>query len=470
VITDALLPFQHFSGSYLALLLTAVTCAYVGVYVICKRVVFLGVALAEVSAAGVGFAFFTLAYLPHVHVAHEGPTLFELWHDYGPVLLAGVFAVGAVFFISWSRLSQRVSREALIGVAHDVLFVHTRHLRLLCGLAVFVLGVHVVFRRPIVLVAYDPEMAGSLGFRVGLWETLLFLTIGLTIAVTTWVGGVMLSFALLIVPAYAALLVSNRFGRTLALSVLLAVGAVGVGLWAAVRLDYPTPPTVTVALLVPLTVAAAERWTRLRGLTWAVALPGLLLGLAGLVVAGANHAGHPLLDPAAVVRPRPRASSPPDHVHPPHHDVSELIEPSARATAARELGRSKEPGARQVLEELLGDPSPQVQAAALDALGNLGDRAGADAIAEHVRDFTPDLELEAARSLHELGDRRSVGLWIHIMGDETAPLFVRDEAATDLRAAAGQSLGYDALAAVKAPANQRALEAWRRWYASRAGQ
>ncbi|MHC4393198.1 MAG: HEAT repeat domain-containing protein, partial [Planctomycetota bacterium] len=116
------------------------------------------------------------------------------------------------------------------------------------------------------------------------------------------------------------------------------------------------------------------------------------------------------------------------------------------------------------------DPSPQVQAAALDALGNLGDRAGADAIAEHVRDFTPDLELEAARSLHELGDRRSVGLWIHIMGDETAPLFVRDEAATDLRAAAGQSLGYDALAAVKAPANQRALEAWRRWYASRAGQ
>ncbi|MHC4391073.1 MAG: iron chelate uptake ABC transporter family permease subunit, partial [Planctomycetota bacterium] len=419
MITDALLPFQHFSGSYLALLLTAVTCAYVGVYVICKRVVFLGVALAEVSAAGVGFAFFTLAYLPHVHVAHEGPTLFELWHDYGPVLLAGVFAVGAVFFISWSRLSQRVSREALIGVAHalaggmalvlvwksaegleqlrhllggDVLFVHTRHLRLLCGLAVFVLGVHVVFRRPIVLVAYDPEMAGSLGFRVGLWETLLFLTIGLTIAVTTWVGGVMLSFALLIVPAYAALLVSNRFGRTLALSVLLAVGAVGVGLWAAVRLDYPTPPTVTVALLVPLTVAAAERWTRLRGLTWAVALPGLLLGLAGLVVAGANHAGHPLLDPAAVVRPRPRASSPPDHVHPPHHDVSELIEPSARATAARELGRSKEPGARQVLEELLGDPSPQVQAAALDALGNLGDRAGADAIAEHVRDFTPDLE------------------------------------------------------------------------------
>ena len=60
---DLLFHYQYFAANVLVLAMVAVLWSYLGVYVVCKRIVFVGVALAEISAMGIGFAFFVAGWL-----------------------------------------------------------------------------------------------------------------------------------------------------------------------------------------------------------------------------------------------------------------------------------------------------------------------------------------------------------------------------------------------------------------------
>ncbi|GIW70881.1 MAG: hypothetical protein KatS3mg102_0423 [Planctomycetota bacterium] len=439
-------------------------------------------ALAEVSAFGIGLAFLSFGL-----VGQQGP-LALWWHRWGPLVCAGGLAVATVLLVGARAAEQWVSREGLIGVGYalagglalllvwksaegleelrhllhgDVLLVEPWHLRLLVGTAAGVLGLMALCRRQLLFAAYDPEMAASLGLRAGWWLRVLFLLMGLSIALSTWIGGAVLAFALLVVPPFAALLVCERFYPAVALSVAIALGASAVGLVLAVRLDYPIPQAVVAALLVPLGAAVLERTAGPRRLVWAAVVPGLVLSLAGLAVAGLGRAGRAPLGPAAHRMPPAVSPSPAEpHAHPPHaHRAHQLPAASEHAPAQRQP--------LPLLLELLEHPEPRVRAAALQALAELGEPAAAAAILERAPHEPADLRVLAARTLVRLGERRGLELLIELLAAPEVPPLVREDAAAALRELAGRDFGYDPLASPDAPANREAIAAWRRWYQAR---
>jgi zinc transport system permease protein len=242
----------------LAGLIVTGVCGYVGVYVVLKRIVFVGVALAEVSSAGVALALLT----------GINPFL-------GAVVL--MFAGIGLFSVRWAP--RKVSQEAFIGVGwavasalgvlliaksaqgeahmHDLLFGNiltvdgpTVWLTTL-GLAV-VLIIHALFAKEFQFISFDADTAAAMGYRARTWDLLLYATIGLSIAFSIHTVGVLLAFSALVLPPVTALLLTSRMKSALAASVVLSLIPVPIGLYLSFVGDLPSSATIVAVMFVLL--------------------------------------------------------------------------------------------------------------------------------------------------------------------------------------------------------------------------
>lgn len=265
-----------------AALLVGALCAYLGVFVVLKRIVFVGAALANVASLGAA-----LAFLPPVAAAFHWLTEFdpalEPVEHFKPLLLALALMLGAVAFFSQHRLGRRIPREALIGAAYAsaaglTLFLLSRveaadqhSLDVIrgsimgvppqeiteVGIAAALIGAfQALFYKEFVLVSFDPEVARTLGYNSSRWELLWYLSLGVMIAVSIHVAGTVLVFAYLVMPAVTALLLSRRLGLVIALSVLLALAATLVGTVTSLIIDVAT----SYCIIAVLTAFFALAW------------------------------------------------------------------------------------------------------------------------------------------------------------------------------------------------------------------
>jgi zinc transport system permease protein len=81
--------------------------------------------------------------------------------------------------------------------------------------ALLVVSMQLLFGRRFLLVTFDPEAATVAGVNTRLWSFLLNLTIGLTAAAAVQAIGALPTFALLTLPAVAALRVTSSVRATL---------------------------------------------------------------------------------------------------------------------------------------------------------------------------------------------------------------------------------------------------------------
>jgi ABC-type Mn2+/Zn2+ transport system permease subunit len=250
-------------------LLVGGACAFLGVYVVLRRIVFVGVALAEMSSAGVALSLLT--NLPPM----VGSVV---------TMLAGV----GLFSVRWG--GRRVRQDAFIGIGYvvasasailllakspkgeggllDLLFGNILTVSaadvVTTGVALgLVLLFHALFYKELLFVSFDPDTAAAAGYRARVWEALLYVTIGLTIAFAIHAVGVLLAFASLIIPAVLALLLTRRMSAAFGTAVLAGLIPVPVGLYLSFVWDLPAAATVVATSFALLVVGGIV--SRLRG-------------------------------------------------------------------------------------------------------------------------------------------------------------------------------------------------------------
>jgi len=282
-LTEMLSPDFLLRDALMASVLVGLVCPLVGVYFVLRRMIFLGVALPQLSAAGVAAAFF-LSSMAGVH-AH-GQT--------GERALAMAGSLGAAFIglLALAALERhgRETLEARIGVTYafaaaagmlfvsadpygeaemahllrgDVVTTTAANLRLLTGVTGAVVVALFAFRKELLLVSFDRDMAAVLGKRVALWDALLYLLIGVTISVGVMTAGPLVTFGFLVIPPLTA----RQVTRHMVSFSLLAAGIGGLtaaaGFYFSYRYDLPLGATdVALASLVLLAVAAVPQAMR----------------------------------------------------------------------------------------------------------------------------------------------------------------------------------------------------------------
>jgi zinc transport system permease protein len=259
-------------------LVIAVACSVLGVYVVLRRIVFVGATLAQISSAGIALALF---------LAGAGIALGPLLH---PTVMSLLLTLAAVLFFG-SGARGRIPPDATIGVtyavaaavgilliakttsghAHDmflqgnILGITRTDTLVLVGVAVPVLALHLVFYKELLFVSFDRETARTLGYSVRRWDLLLYLTLGVVIASAMQFAGVMLVFNFLVLPAVTGLLLSRSMRGVFVLSVISAVVAAVVGFSVSVPFDLPSGPAISAASGVLLLLAWIGRRLTGRG-------------------------------------------------------------------------------------------------------------------------------------------------------------------------------------------------------------
>jgi len=247
-------------------ILAALACGFAGVFVVLKRIVFVGVALAEMSSAGIALALFA--------------GLGGAW----PLAGALLFTLAGVLLFAARLAPRRVPNESSIGVIYAIagalamLLIskapggELHMLKLLqgevltvsaeetwqMGVVYVLLGaLHALFFKEFVLVSFDRDQASTLGFRAAWWDTLLFATIGGVIAFSIRAVGVLLTSTLLVMPAVTALILCRRLRSSLMLAPALAVAAVILGLHFSVVFDVPAAAMTAAISFIILALGGA---------------------------------------------------------------------------------------------------------------------------------------------------------------------------------------------------------------------
>jgi ABC-type Mn2+/Zn2+ transport system permease subunit len=248
-------------------LLVGLICPLVGVYLLLRRLIFMGVALPQISSCGIAFAFAMQAwgFIPHIHesehrLAFIGSVCFTL----PTILLLSLLVrrgggsvegrLGTVYVLAgaWSILllvTNPLGEHGLLDMLKgEIITVSDADLARTTVTFAIVAVTLVVFGKEFLLVSFDREMAVSLKKRVGLWDALLFLLIGLTVSMAVLSVGPMVAFGFLLIPP----LVAHLLARNMRQFAWIACGLGGLsallGFYLAYRWNLPVGPT-DVALL-----------------------------------------------------------------------------------------------------------------------------------------------------------------------------------------------------------------------------
>lgn len=265
-----------------ASLIIGFVCPLVGVYIVLRRLVFLGVALPQISAAGIAFAYLlhTLGVHLYPHEAEE-----QMMALTGSV----VFAVAALVVLAAMERRGRGLVESRIGATYaaaaaaSILFVaanpygESTLLSLLRGevlgvsLAQFwaTVGVYgvialgtLLFQKEFIFVSFDRDMALTLGKNVVAWDYGLYLLIGLAIAFGVMTVGPLLVFGFLVVPPLAARQITRGMWPFSLVSSAIGGVAALVGFYVSLRWDLPLGPTDVAVACVVLAILTAGRTLR----------------------------------------------------------------------------------------------------------------------------------------------------------------------------------------------------------------
>jgi len=244
---------QFIQYSLAAAILVGCLCSILGVYVILRRIVFLGITISEVSALGVALGLF-LGFDPSLSsilVTTVAILIFWIPMNDGSISKESIIgfayviaAASSVILVAKNPLAEAKGLDLISG---NLLYVQRGDILVLAATLLVVLLLQVLFYRTFLFVSFDPETASTMGIKASFYDLLIYLTLGLGVAISMKVAGVLFVFGFLIIPPLAGFLFSRRIVWVFVLGALFSIIVSFAGVLISVRFDWPTSPTILVA-------------------------------------------------------------------------------------------------------------------------------------------------------------------------------------------------------------------------------
>lgn len=230
------LRYEFMRFGLLAAALVGVACASIGVYVVLRRMAFIGDALAHTILPGVVGAYLMganllLGALVAGLLTALGIGWFSRRGDVREdtaigIVFTGMFALGILMMSTVQ--SFRDFTHILFG---NILGVTGSDLALIAVVCVVILAGLVLFNKELELTSYDPVHSEVIGLRTDWVRYGLLILLALTVITGIQVVGVVMTSALLITPAATAALLTNRLSRMVPIAAAIAVVSGVAGLY-----------------------------------------------------------------------------------------------------------------------------------------------------------------------------------------------------------------------------------------------
>ncbi|WP_433041806.1 metal ABC transporter permease [Dactylosporangium sp. CS-033363] len=232
-----------FNRALIEAVLVGTVCGLIGVHVVLRRQAFFTMAMTHATFPGVviaavtglnlylgGFAAGVLAALAVTALSrrrgHDSSTATA-------VALAAGFALGAALMAA----QDGFTRDLTAYLTGSILTVGTQDLVVAAAVTAAVALVLAVLHKELLFTAFDPGGARAAGYRTGAIDLLVLVLIEAVVATAVPAVGTILTLALVVAPAGAARLWTDRLAPMTALAVALAVGSAAGGLYLSRAFD-----------------------------------------------------------------------------------------------------------------------------------------------------------------------------------------------------------------------------------------
>ena len=268
-----LVPFEYefFRNGFIAAVVIGALCGYIGVYVVLRRMSYIGHGLSHAIFGGA-----VLSYVWNVNFFIGGGSWALLsgvlihWVSHrrwvGADAAIGVvttssFALG-VALVSTHRSFTRNIESALFG---NILGITIGDVWIVGLVSLIVFAVLFAIRRPLLFVTFDPEVASAYGVSTNKIDLLFILLLAATVLISTQILGVTLVAAAMVIPPVIARYLTQRFQTLLMLSPLVGAVCGAAGMFLSFYFDISSAATIVLtsaALFVAVDLLLLARGKR----------------------------------------------------------------------------------------------------------------------------------------------------------------------------------------------------------------
>ncbi|MHB8066523.1 MAG: metal ABC transporter permease [Desulfobaccales bacterium] len=277
MIQDFAASWHLFHNSYLAGWLIGLLLALIGVLVVARNQIFIGVAVSQASTLGIALTMWlgTYGLFSQLTAEYMSPVMAVVFSVIAALLTVSrgeesqetpeaitgwVFlfaASGSILIVSHSPMGleeiYRLLSSSLIGAATKDVWIFAVFLFLT---AIFIRISH----QRLLLFALDPAMAAAVGMNLRLWGLITSAWLGLAVGLAIRTSGMLYTFGCLVLPALIAKSLCREVRTMFVVAPLASLGAGVLGFILANHYDFP-PAQMTVALLC-LGLGLAWVWRR----------------------------------------------------------------------------------------------------------------------------------------------------------------------------------------------------------------
>ena len=270
------LGFAFFQKGLLVAALSGALLGFIGVYIVLRGMSYIGHGLS--------------------HAIFGGYAAMQLFAVQFYVLEAGLWGIASAIAITSVARRSRVGADAAIGVVTTASFalgvalfskfgssgpsfdnalfgsiLGISNTQILWLVVVMIgTGLFVLLRyRELLFTTFDPDVARASGVNVARTEALLMIALSLSILVTLTVIGVTLVAAMLVIPAVIARMLTDSFGRMLALSTVVGLICGITGMYLSYYAGVPSGTMIVlvgaVVFLIVLAITGARGMHRMAG-------------------------------------------------------------------------------------------------------------------------------------------------------------------------------------------------------------
>ena len=226
--------------------------SYYGVFVVQRKMSFLGSGLAHAAFGGVALGIFLNTEPLNIAVPFTLIISVLLVYLRDKTRLGIDTAIGVLFSVSvalgiiFLSLNNSYSSDAFAYLFGSILAVKNSDLWISSVLLLITIGTFFGLWGRWSYASFDRELARADKLPVTRDDYLLNILIALTIVLSIKIVGIILIAAFLVIPAASARLLSPTFIRMTILSIIFGVGSVILGLWASFTLDLPSGATIII--------------------------------------------------------------------------------------------------------------------------------------------------------------------------------------------------------------------------------
>ncbi len=245
-----LLQYPFIQRALIAGVILAGLLAYLGIFVMLRKMAFFGDGIAHASLAGIAIGIITgVSPLP-VAVIFGIILAIIIYYLENKTVLSSDTIIGIIFTASMSlgvlliSLQSGYQPELISFLFGNILAIKTTELIYFGVVAALLILLHIAKKNKIALMIFDRESAYLAGINVTLLEITLYIALSVSVVLGVKVLGIILVSALLIIPPSTGKLLAKSLKSLEYITLLLAEITMVAGIILSYYLDLPTGPTI----------------------------------------------------------------------------------------------------------------------------------------------------------------------------------------------------------------------------------